>query len=877
MANRWRRTTLAALGSLVGFVSAIAVSLATTDKWPSWLSPYRGWVWWSVGVLAVATIVLGISADARTAPDNASEKAPDREQGDRGAPRPGAVAPAPRTRITNLQPRNPNFTGRSGLLDEIHDHLTTAAPEACALYGLGGVGKTQIALEYAYRFASDYDIRWWIPSEQPLVIPGSLAALAQQLGLPDTLDQDELVERLLSELGRRDRWLLIFDNADAPQDILRYQPPDGGGHILITSRTPAWGAISRRLLIKPLPGEEAVLFLTQRTGKDDKAAARELADELGNLPLALEQAAAYMEQTGTSLGEYLQQFHRRKDELLDEGDPVLYGANVESTFELALTKAIQRSPSAAPALQLLAAFAPEVIPQSVLPDQVVEQGAILHGFSLVQRDEDGFRMHRLVRSVTRGQQIGGSPVDATGQAAQLVLAAWPKDVADRRSVSLCRQLLPHALRLEAEARHFDSPPAAMGQLLDQVALYLRSRGELAIAKGIATQAVAINEASLGHGSPAVARSLVVLAWVLRQGGQMGQARARLEQAKEILEATRGCDHPEVAAVLDELGIVLRRMGQPAAARAVHTRALDIRVGSLGSRHPDVAHTLRNLAVVERDLGELPRAQERLDKALDIFTAAYGPDHPETATVRDNLGIVLRRLGQPGNADQAHRQALKVRETIYGRGHPEIGCTVRNLGFVCLDLGDVDQAGARFEEALGIFEAAYDAENPDVVTTRDCLGIVRRRQGELAAAQWLHEGVLASREVAFGGEHPDVAATLHNLAVVLYHRRDLAGAGTRLERAISVFEAAYGADHPDVAMSLDQLGNVLYRLGETGQARVLQERAVAILEAKLGPWHADLAEALEHLAVTLNRTSDRIEARLHKRRAKAIRAGAARSS
>jgi hypothetical protein len=225
--------------------------------------------------------------------------------------------------VSNLPPRNPSFTGRQELLDQLTRNLQAGAVTAVigqppggsnspaaagvqALAGMGGVGKSQLALEYAHRHAADYHVRWWIPSEEPLAISTALAALARQLGLGEQADQEETVAKVLAELGRRDRWLLIFDNAVHPKDLIGYQPSGEGGDVLVTTRTRWWGGVATRLEVGVFDRREAAGFLQRRTGSSEQAIAEALAEELGALPLALEQAAAFMEQTGLGLGEYLE-------------------------------------------------------------------------------------------------------------------------------------------------------------------------------------------------------------------------------------------------------------------------------------------------------------------------------------------------------------------------------------------------------------------------------------------------------------------------------------------------------------------------------------------------------------------------------------------
>ena len=269
--------------------------------------------------------------------------------------------------VSNLPPRNPTFTGRDGLLSRLHQRLTargarTDGPVAVlagALYGLGGVGKSQLALEYAHRYGADYDLIWWIPSENPLTIPVMLARLARRLGLALQGDQEELAGVALDALRVRDRWLLVFDNAEQPDELARWRPAGDGGHLLVTSRNPAWSALAQPIQVDVFDRPEAVALLLRRTADQDQAAANELAEQLGDLPLALEQAAAYLDQTGMPLVAYLIAYQRRREQLLAMGRPVAYEGQVDTTWQLTID---QLAPVGIELLRLCAFLAPEAIP-----------------------------------------------------------------------------------------------------------------------------------------------------------------------------------------------------------------------------------------------------------------------------------------------------------------------------------------------------------------------------------------------------------------------------------------------------------------------------------------------------------------------------------
>ncbi len=769
-------------------------------------------------------------------------------------------------------PRNPNFTGREQLLTDLRAALTSgraAALTQAALHGLGGIGKTQLALEYAYRHASDYDLVWWVRSESSAALAADYATLAGPLDLPEkgALEQEIAAAAVRQHLGQRGKWLLVFDNAGEPEDLKNYLPRGGGGHILITSRHAAWRGLAQPLEVKVWPRAEAVAFLLRRTGQQDEVAAAALAKELGDLPLALEQAGAYLEACGQSLSGYLQLFRARHQELLRQGRPSQeYPDTVATTWEISFQKVKQESPAAADLLNLCAFLAPDDIPRELLaqgaehlPQRLAQAVndplalnkalAALRRYSLMEVGEESLAVHRLVQAVARDRLDNKGKKKWAGVAVEMVDAAFPPGNLDMELETWPRgaRLLPHALAASGHAENLRVALAHTGKVLNQAALYLQLRAEFLAAKKVFERAVPIVEAVFGPNDPKVAVAGNNLGAVIQVLGDQEGAKSHYERALSIDEAAYGPNHPAVARDVNNLGSVLRALGDLAGARAHYERALSIDEAAYGSNHPDVASDVNNLGSVLQALGDLAGAKAHFGRALAIDEAAYGPDHPQVAIRVNNLGSVLRAQGDLEGAKSHYARAMSIDEAAYGPNHPKVAKDKNNLGSVLRAQGDLTGAKAYIERALAIWEKAYGSNHSQVATAVNNLGSVLKDQGNLEGAKALFERAMSIDEAAYGPNHPQVAIRMNNLGSVLRALGDLAGAQAHYERALAIDEAAYGPDHPQVAIRVNNLGGVLRAQGDLAGAKAHYARALRICRQFLGDDHPDTKLVENNLA------------------------------
>jgi len=379
-----------------------------------------------------------------------------------------------------IPPRNPNFTGREDLLAMLRATLCMEGQAAVtqAITGLGGVGKTQTALEYAHRNIDNYELIAWIRAEAPGALLADLANLARALGIGgvDRMSPEDLTRAIHRSLAKRGNWLVVFDNAEGPSMLRPYLPPLGNGHSLITSREQNWRSLCAPLDVSPFAREESIEFLLKRSGDDDREGAGAVAQALGDLPLALEQAGAYVESTGTPLSRYAEQFAERHEDLWrDQAPPDDYHGTVTTSWSLALDALAEESPVSVQLMKLVSFLAADDIPlsllkegaealngslQEVASDDVALSKALgaLRSQSLINRAADSLSIHPLVQVVVRDAMEHGERDRWTETSTKLLRAAYDFREDDPRTWRKCRRLVPH---VAAAADHAEKRSLAL--------------------------------------------------------------------------------------------------------------------------------------------------------------------------------------------------------------------------------------------------------------------------------------------------------------------------------------------------------------------------------------------------------------------------------
>ncbi|MER5470831.1 tetratricopeptide repeat protein [Streptomyces sp. NPDC002685] len=796
-----------------------------------------------------------------------------------GALRPAVVDEAV-AQLSNLfAPDSRVFEGRDSALAALRDLPSTGTGIVTqTVRGMGGVGKSTLVLHHAHAYlAAGHGPVWWIDASSAATISAGLASLAAAVSpVHAALPLDEGADWAVAWLQGRTGWLLIFDNAEEPADLQPYLGRLGTGQTLVTTRRDlSWRDLGFPLLLNTLTAEASVKVLREITGlraDSDVARLAELAEELGHLPLALQQAGAYLAQTRSSLAGYITRLRADPADVLATtapGDP--QQRTIAQLWSVTLDALHTADPRAVELLRILAHFAPDSLPRRVLSgslsaDQDVDHAlGVLAAYSMITLNDEAVTVHRLVQTVLRSTTPAPAPrpsprgirrwlrrsrrVDPprpSEAAVNWLHAAMPSaSPEDVQSWPEWQELLPHVQAVDKH-HHGVAELSTLATLLNQTAFYLRARGQASQALPLAERALAVSESALGPDHPTTAIRLSNLATTFSDLGRHAAALPLAERALAVSETALGPDHPTTAIRLGNLATTFGDLGRHAEALPMAERALAVSESALGPDHPTTAIRLGNLATTFGDLGRHAEALPLKERALAVSESALGPDHPDTAIRMGNLAATFSALGRHAEALPMAERALAVSETALGPDHPTTAIRLNNLAATFSALGRHAEALPMAERALAVSESALGPDHPTTAIRLGNLAATFSDLGRHAEALPMAERALAVSETAQGPVHPDTAIRLNNLAATLSALGRHAEALPLKERALAVTESVLGPDHPDTAIRLSSLAATFSALGRHAEALPLAERALAVSESALGPDHPATARRVSKL-------------------------------
>lgn len=790
--------------------------------------------------------------------------------------------------------RNPHFTGRDDLLSQLEQLFAEVAAgqpksvrqaaliQTQAMTGLGGIGKTQIAIEYAYRARAQGRYRdiLWISAASAETILTSFVELAHLLPNPvphEETNQHTLIAAILRWLEQRESpWLLLVDNADDLSLIQPYLPRQGNGHILLTTRTHAVGALASSIEVDTMGVMEGTHLLLRRAHRFSAASPEEIDEAinvviaLAQFPLAIDQAGAYIEETGCSLHDYLHIYQQHRSTLLARRgkQATSYPEPVATTWSLSFAQVEQSCPAAAELLHLCAFLAPDHIPEELLiegapywPPLLQEAVAnrfsfnqmleTLLAFSLVKRlsEERMLSIHRLVQAVQMDRMEARTQRAWSEQVVRAVQTIFPQDT---KNVSTWQECLRYLEQVEAcetliQYQQLLLPEAA--DLLDRAGSYFLEHAMYTQAESLYQHALGIREQCFGSEHLQTAASLNHLAILQRNNGNYKEAEPLYLQALRIREQQLGPHHLDTADSLHQLANLYESQRNYVRAEPLYQRALCIREQQLGPHHLDTAATLHHLAILYSDQGRYEQAGPLYLQALHI-REQLAPHHPDTAATLNALGMISYYQGKYAEAERFYQRTLAIREQQFGSSHFYTAMSLYNLAELYTDQGRYVEAEPLCQQALDIYKHHLGPLHAHTADVLACQAMLSLKLGKHAQAETLALQALRIHEEHLGAFHPYASLDLAILAMLYRDQGKYTEAEPLFLRALSINEQAFVPTHPQAAQACYEFALLRHAQGHYDEARSLYERALAARTHTFGATHPRTIEARERLMALL---------------------------
>lgn len=774
-----------------------------------------------------------------------------------------STQPGPPSRIPQvwgkIPPRNKNFTGRADLLERLHQGLggrvTAVLPHA--LHGLGGVGKTQMAVEYAHRYQSNYELVWWIPADQPVLVRSSLASLAPSLGLPSASVSgvEEAANAVLEALRRGEPytdWLLIFDNADEPEELIDILP-QGPGHVLITSRNHRWASVVDAVPVDVFSREESVEFLNRRVprgiSRDD---ANRLAEELGDLPLALEQAGALHTETGIAVDEYLRLLKQRTSQLLSQGRPSEYPASMTAAWALSVASLEEKLPEALDLLRYCAFFGPEPIPRDAFnqvvpglspalseliadPIRLGRAIAELGRFALARLDIRArtIQVHRLIQALVR-DELPEADQDRLRHEVHLLMANYtPDQPADATTWDKYLNALGHLG--PSGVAHCQEPTVRVFAV--NMIKFLYTSADYASARDFAQRFIEEWSSVSGSDHENVLEMRVEYGNLARELGLYDEATINNLETLQAAEKVLGPDHGTTLRALRGRAADLRSSGDFWQAHEIDEEALRRFESTLGKQSWDTWRALNNLALDHGLKSNYKKARELLEQVIrEIRAGDPSPAPASYLNIYTGLARAVRLSGDFSEACDLGEDAYAFGIEHLGPDHAWTLRTGKDLSIAWRRAGDYDRARELAEEIHQRYVRTLGLNHPDTLAAAICLSNILRTMGQFQDALVLADDTVRRYPRVYTPEHPYNHACAGNLALLRRITGDPEIARKMNEDALTGLELKLGRDHHYSLTVAVNLASDLAALGETEAAFRLSSGSLRRLKALLGDTH-----------------------------------------
>jgi tetratricopeptide (TPR) repeat protein len=751
---------------------------------------------------------------------------------------------------------NPFFTGREDVLARLHDELM--AKGTAAVSGMPGVGKTQTAVEYAHRHRSEYKLILWARAETRETLISDYLNIATTLQLSEVRaqEQDLAVRAVKRWFDANPDWLLILDNADDLTLTREFLPTTPKGRIVLTTRAQATGAIATNVEVLKMEEGEGAFFLLRRAkfiAEDatldsatvqDRNKAKDIATEVDGLPLALDQAGAFIEESSSSPAEYLDLYRTQGADLRKRrGEHVLgHPESVEITFSLSFDKVEAASPIAADLLRACAFLAPDAIPEEIFTEGGSHLGDTLAStvnnrlafidalketlrYSLLRRDPDkrALFIHRVVQEVLKDRMEESARPQWAMNIIKAINHVLPNFNEMDQTVWHCfERILPHVKACTRLIETYDFKFIEIDMLLNNMARYLHNRARLTEAEPLYIITLRINELNYGQTHQEVATSLHNLGWLKFSQGKYTEAEPLFFQALEIMVNTLGQDEIATAEILKQLGWLKYKQGKYSEANTYFQQAID-KLGEVSMNKSHIlADTLHGLSSIFIRQAKFTQAETLLRRALDIIETNFGGEHYFIANLLKSQARLYKEQKQYPKAETLYLRARKLLENTFGSVHPHVAGAINDLATLYYDQGKLVEAETLNLEALAIQETIYGQDNSETASSLHNLATIYVSQGDFDRAEKNFQLACEITEKTLGVNHPSLASSFGNFAVLYSNQGRYAEAETFLKRAIVILKSKYPPSHPELLTMQGWYAGLLQRMNRKGEAQRLAD-------------------------------------------------------
>jgi tetratricopeptide (TPR) repeat protein len=792
--------------------------------------------------------------------------------------------------------RSPFFTGRENILQDIHDKFSTNKAKllTAAISGLGGIGKTLIAIEYAYQHRRDYDAVLWANAEDYRTLASDFLQIAGKdlLNLPERVEQNQelIITAVKRWLCTHYNWLLILDNVNDLEEVETFIPRAEHGRVLLTTRDQTLGdTVDYQLHIDKMKPEEAATFLLRRvrilpeeasldiTSISDQENANAIAEGLDYLPLALDQAGAYIDETKCGLPEYLNLYEKQHEVLLKRRSrlAIRYRETVTTTWSISFQKVERANPISADLLRFFAFLHADAIPEEIITASSQDLGPLIQQidsalalneaieelikYSFIKRNTDNraVSIHRLVQTVLKDEMDKDERRLWAERTVHAVARIFP--YADYTSLQSCERYFLHAQVCHhlIEKENFISIDAS--RLLREAGTYLQERGQYFQAESFLQASLNICEQLTAAQYPELLNSLGSLAILEEKLGKYTEAEHLYQKTLSIGEEVLGPEHPNLISNLNNLATLYISQGRIVDAEPLVAQVLHILEKGIDVGHNDVAHALHTAADLYLTKGDFTSAEPLYQQALAIREENLGAEHPEVANTLNDLAILYMHRGKLSEAERLYRRALTISEKALGPEHHFTAFKINNLAYIYMEQERFTEAEQMFRRALTIREQALGPEHSEVANSLNNLAALYNKQGKLAEAASYFERALVISEKAKGPDHPEVALCLTNLAEIYMKQNRYEAIEQLCQRALEITEKVYGADHPDAIYGLTILARLYSSQGKIADAEMLYTQALTIAKKWLGLEHPHTVVVSQYYADFLRKVGREVDA------------------